>query len=558
MRKFLKILLVPIILLAASGPGDYLTSEEEILDALAKDEINFTQYYDLLELFREKISVFGSDLDRLLIVPGVDKRWIDALGDAVAHAGPYATQEQVLGFFPFDFDRIDAFIIFDKPTKRDWKAGAKVYSHGRFIDDDQYYPKTYYTIDGGYKTTDIGFRLHEDADGLRCRRRAFETEVLDGELAIGSYRAGFGPGLVLGKAFYIPGDERENTLAESFVNPQDNMFNGIRFERQSEKIGVGILSSRIVYDSVAASALGAMILWNPIEELDLGGVYGYGDARARPGGAKFRQSSGSVFARGEWNDTEIESELGLVENGGAGFMTSVVTKVEKTRALAEIWSYANNFNPMNAKGLSDYKQTYIEFDESGITQRSREAGESGFEIRTTTLVASNVFLDLEESGWRTPQIEDWGIYSEIGLNYRGENGKRIRGDYSFEKRYNSDDFREKQTIRAIANWPLPWHCNVSGYFRFRRTTTNDERYDGLSVYPEITCNRFEPVVLKLRAKRYKSRIDDPDNGYWELRFRDEIRTGPILWIGEVRHARYDDPGDDPLTEFRLTTAYYWR
>ena len=63
--------------------------------------------------------------------------------------------------------------------------------------------------------------------------------------------------------------------------------------------------------------------------------------------------------------------------------------------------------------------------------------------------------------------------------------------------------------------------------------------------------------MRLRVKRYKSDLKDSDNGYWEIRFRDEVRTGPILWIVETRHAIYDD-GDDPLTEFRVTSAYYWR
>lgn len=558
MNKLWLLILIPFALLASNDAGDYLTSEEEILDALSREEINFTQYYDLVELFRDKVSVFSEDLDKLLIVPGVDKRWIDALLHAIEMAGPYADPDQIIRNFPYDFERIESFVIFDKPTKRDWRASGKIYSHGRFIDSDPYYPKTYFSADARYKSYDLNLRFHEDQDGFKCKRRDIEMDIFGGELTLGSYRKGFGPGLVLGKTFYIPGDMRENSTVESFLNPHDNMFNGFRYERESERVIVGALASRIVYDSVSANALGMELAWNPAEKVSLGGVFAYSSTNSRPALIAYDQSSGSIFATGDWDEIEVETELGFVGNGALGFMASAVAKIEDTRALTELWTYANDFNPMNSKGISNYKQTYIELDESGVTQRSREAGESGFEIRTTSPIANDFFFNTEGSGWRTPQIDEWGVYSEIGLYYRGENSRRLRGDYAYEKRVEEGEFREKHTIRLRVNWPILRYLENSTYFRIRETRTDDEAYQGISVYPEFKYTRYEPFVMRLRIKRYKSDLVDSDNGYWELRFRDEIRTGPILWIGEIRHALYDKPDKQPLTEFRVTSAYYWR
>jgi len=109
-----------------------------------------------------------------------------------------------------------------------------------------------------------------------------------------------------------------------------------------------------------------------------------------------------------------------------------------------------------------------------------------------------------------------------------------------------------------ANWPLIWDIECNAYFRLRWTTTETDRTRGVSVYPEIVYSRFEPFALRLRIKRYKSNLDDPSNGYWELRFRDELRSGPLLWIAEIRHAQYDKTDKNPLTEFRVTASYLWR
>ncbi len=535
-----------------------MTSEEEILDALARDEINFTQYYDLVELFIEKVSVFGPNLERLLVIPGIDRRWIDALHEAVAHAGPYGTEEQLIRYFPYDFERIAAFIIFEKPTKRDWSAGAKLYTHGRYIAEDPYYPKSYITLDAKHSGLGADIRLHEDCDGTRVRRRSLSGKLFGGDFILGSFRKGLGPGLIMGKAFYIPGAERENSTAESFINPQDNMFNGFRYDRGFGKIGIGMLASRIVYDSVAVDAMGAMLSWHPAGNLSFGGVFGYGDARSRPENSTFRQSTGSLFGIAELDGGEFFAEIGLIDNAQTGFMAGMTRKISESRTLAEVWSYSKSFNPMNAKGLSDYRQTYIELDGSGVTQRSREAGESGFEVKVTTPLPGDIFFDFEQSGWRTPAIGDWGLSSETALNYRGRDGRRIRGGFSWEKRYTGDSFRLKETLRLRMNWPLIRDMSIGAYFRLRWTTTESERFRSLSVYPEISCDRFTPMTLKLRIKKYKSRMADDDNGYWELRLRDELRSGPILWIAELRHAAYDDIDKESLTEFRVTAAYYWR
>jgi len=557
MRKLFFALLI-VFSLFGNEVGDYLTSEEEILNALSADEINFTQYYDLVELFREKVSIFSPDLDVLLIVPGVDKRWIEALLRAVEKAGPYATPEQIVGYFSYDFDRIEPFVIFDKPAKRDWRAGAKIYTHGRFLDIDPYYPKSYFTADARYRAYSLNLRFQEDQNGFAFKRRGLDMRVLDGYLTLGSFRDGFGPGMVLGKAFYIPGAQRANSKAESFLNPQDNLFNGFRYEREIDKIAVGALASRIVYDEITADALGMHLGWNPVDDLRVGGVYSFAAVNSRPAQRAFKQSSGSVFASGDLRGASIDAELGFVENGAVGFMTSVVAKIAETRTLTELWAYSDDFNPLNAKGISDYKQTDIELDESDVTQKSREAGESGFEIRTTSAVAPKLFLNTKGSGWRTAQIDEWGVCAESGLYYNPGMGKRIRGDYSYEKRVVEGSFREKQAFRVSLNWPITRHLGNSTYIRIAETRTGGSPVYGISAYPEFTYSRFEPLVIKLRVKRYKSDIDNSANGYWELRFRDEMRTGPILWIAEIRYAVYDNQAKDPLTEFRITSAYYWR
>jgi len=163
---------------AASEEGDYLTSEEEILEALSRDEISFTQYYDLIELFREKVSVFGEDIDRLLLIPGVDERWIEAIRATSDHVGPFADKKTFIDWFPFDFERISAFVTFEQFRKGNIGGGAKIYTHGRFIENDL--PTSYFTVNARYAKQKAEIRFSQDKDSIRVRRRGIEIPVFNG------------------------------------------------------------------------------------------------------------------------------------------------------------------------------------------------------------------------------------------------------------------------------------------------------------------------------------------------------------------------------------------
>ncbi len=556
MRKILFLLILPTITLATSGAGDYLTSEEDILAALSNEEISFTQYYDLLDLFRDKVNIFGPEIDRLMIIPGVDQRWIIAIENAATRAGIYADRETFIKWFPYDFERIASFVAFLEDEQGVFGGGAKIYTHGKFIDCD--YPTTNISISGRYRNFDIELSLIEEEDEIRCKRRSISAKLLGGKLELGGFREGLGEGLIIGKAFHVPSAERINSTAGSFVNPKDNLFNGVRFDGKYGKIGIGLLASYIVYDSIAVDALGSEFHWAPSKDIEVGGVFAHGSVVGRPSNLAYRQSSTSLFCSSRLYGADISSEIGITEGGGTGFMLNATKTLSRTKTLAEFWLYDEEFHPLHSEGPSDYRETEIELAETGIIHESRQAGETGAQLKVTTPIVNNASLNFEQAGWRTTEINDWGLSSEIGIYYRDDNGKRIYGDFTWEKRTLTSTIRLKETIRLRANWPLSHNFTTNGYLRFRWTTDEDYRKRSLITYLELKASHFEPLVLKMRLKRSKSDLTDDDNGYWEIKLRDELRSGPVIWIGEVRHARYDRPSKEPLTEFRITAGYYWR
>lgn len=550
------VICLPLGIIAASDAGDYITSEEDILNSLARDEINFTQYYDLLELYRDKVSIYDPDLDRLLVIPGVDRRWIDAIESAAKKSGPYADEDLFLKWFPYDYERISAFIIFEKLAKGQLGGGTKIYTHGRFLGDD--YPTTYLTFSGRYDKAILDIRFREDDDGFRCRRRSLKSNIWGGQFVVGSYHKGLGNGLALGKVFYVPGAERTNSTFESFSTPHDNLFNGVRFEGDYKRVGIAALISRNVYDSIAVDGFGTELAWIPGEDLRIGCVFAYGDANTRPAGKVFSQSTGSVFIDSKFSDIKAEGEFAVVAEGDPGLMLSLIRRFTDSRAIFDIWIYGADFNPMHGYGISDYRQTDIELGESGIVQDSRQAGERGCELKISSKIAENFTLDIGQSGWRTKFTEDWGLLSESGLYYHLDSDRRIRAEFSWEKRTLSTGVKLKETFRIVSNWPIIEDLESNGYFRLRWSTDFNDRIRSLIAYGELVSNHFEPLVLRLRVKKMKSNLAEKDNGYWELRFRDQVRCGPIIWVAEIRHALYDDTDKNPLTEFRITAAYLRR
>lgn len=555
--RLLLVLLLSTAIFPESDEGDYLTSEEEILEALSREEISFTQYYDLIELFREKVDIFGDDIERLLLVPGVDERWIDAIRSTVGQIGVYASKANFIEAFPFDFERISAFVVFEQYRKGDFGGGARIYSHGKFIGESS--PTSYYTITCRYKKSRLEFRFSDDRDSVRVRRRTIDFPALDGKFTIGSFHNGLGNGLIIGKHFHVPGAERKNSLGESFLSPYDNLFNGLRWSAKFSNIGAGALASRNIYDSVFIDALGAELSYSPAKKIRMGAVFGYGAVGKRPISSVYRQGAGSVFGSFDIAGNDIETELGFIDNGSAGFMLSNVRKFSKARTLLNFWAYEKDFNPLHSKGFSDYRETKIELlDETGIVHGSRQAGETGALLKISAPIFDALSFNTAQSGWATRAIGDWGILSQEGVYYRDSAGRRAMLDFTWEKRTLTTGVNLKETVRASFNTPLFRKMEFDGYFRLRWTTKTTSRTRSLTSYIEITNKHLEPFSLSLRIKRMKTNLAESENGYWEIRLRDSFKSGPILWTAEVRRAIYDKTTKDPLTEFRISAGYVWR
>ena len=549
------LILVFSISIFGSETGDYLTSEDDILDALAREEISFTQYYDILELFRDKISVFDDDLERLQVIPGVDRRWIGAVREAAGKAGPYASKEDFIRWFSYNYDRISGFVIFEK-TMGAARGSIKFYTHGRWVEEEV--PTTNATLIFASEWIKLEARIIAEEEGVRCRRRAARIEALAGEWTFGSFSKGFGNGLILGKAFHVPGAMRENSPTKSIVMPKDNLFNGLRYEGSFGKIGAGMIFSRVVYDSIVVGGIGAKLEYSPTENLRIGGVFANADAARKPVQSTFRQNSGSIFTVAEISGTKLLAEAGFSEDDELGIDLSLLTKMEKARALMGFWSYSDGFHPLHGKGESDYRETDIELGTSGVVQDCRQAGETGAEIKISAPLSDFLSIDIDQSGWRTPINTDWGILSETKLYYKKSGGKRLSGELSWEKRTLTTGIRTKETIRLTGDWPLAEDLFGSAYFRMRWTKANESITKSLSTYAEIKSEHFSPLEMQFRIRRSKTDLKNPDNGYWELRFRDGIRSGSLLWNAEARYAIYDKPDKENLLEFRITCGWTWR
>jgi len=377
-------------------------------------------------------------------------------------------------------------------------------------------------------------------------------------LTLGSFDEGFGNGLVMGKAFHIAGAKRTNTGLKSLISPVDNLFNGAYFSGDFGRVGTGAALSRVDYDSVCAEVMASELSFSPDSNYRFGGVFALAGVSSPERGSRFSQSAGSVFGKAVVLGSKLDLELGWTDNGGVGLSLSALSKLEGVRSIASFWSYSDGFFPLNGDGESDYRYTYIPLGESGVLHDSRGAGESGAKMKITVPVGERVSVDLDQSGWRTPSAGDWGISTKSALYFRGENNTRLRGEYSWEKRTLASGVRSKNSIRMTANIPLAKDFGLNGYLRVSRSNIGEATTDGLSANAEIQGDLFEPMQLRLQLVRSKTNIASKDNGYWALRFRNYFRTGPISWLAEVRRAFYDKADKDDLTEFRITSSYYWR
>ncbi|MCK5833938.1 hypothetical protein KAH81_09765 [bacterium] len=550
------VFLLIIFSVFAFDPGDYLTSEDDILEALSREEISYTQYYELLELMRDKVNLVCSDLTPLLVVPGVDERWVKAIEEARGNAGYYANRDVFIRWFPFDFERIEAFIYFEEEEKRSVHGNAKIYTHGKLIEND--IPTTNGTIDIGTEIIKAECRFI-DEESFSFRRRTLDVKYKNSALTLGSFSKGFGNGLILGKAFHVPGARRDNTNWSSLSTPVDNLFNGLRYEGLFGNIETGFVLSRVVYNSVIVDALGSKLCLSPTKLHKIGAIYSFGRVQNTLETAPvFTQGCASVFGNSVFDVTSLDYEIGFSESGNIGADISVVTKFENVRSLVAAWKYSDEFYPLHGNGESDYRKTNIELGESDVIMDSKQAGEEGAKLKLTAKIENKISLDFDQSAWRTVMTEDWGVASKAALQFRSDNGKRLRGELAWEKRTLSTGERLQKTVRFFGYWPLVPGLNASGYFRFRRSNLNEKTNDGISTNVEIFSNGFEPFEIRFLLKRTKTDINSDNSGYWALRLRSNFNSGPIIWLAEYRLAVYDKIDKDALSEFRLTCSYYWR
>ncbi|HHS51232.1 MAG TPA: hypothetical protein ENN07_08975 [candidate division Zixibacteria bacterium] len=556
MRRFLVAVICFGALMASEGT-DYLTSEEDILEALGRNEISYTEYFELLELFRDKVDIMSGDAELLLVIPGVDRRWVEAVHEARGKAGVFADEKAFIRWFPFDFERIEAFVVFEKRERSDFSGSVKVYMHGKYAVDEKMTANM--SVSAGSRKVRSEARFLYDGDVMKCRRRCVRADVLGGRLIVGSFDEDFGNGLVLGRAFHVPGAMRTNEGTVSLATPVDNLFNGAFYRGQFDRIRAGAMASRVLFDSIAVTAAASELGFSPSKDLTVGGVFAWGRVESKSGGeTPFSQGSGSVFGNFRAGESKLDGEFGFTEDGGIGACFSAMKRKDGLRSLVTIWSYSDDFYPLHGWGAADYRTTKIEIEESDVEISSRGAGESGAKFKLTMPLWKQVMADFDQAGWRTPMINDWGLSMRSALSFRGDGGRRVRGEYSWEKRTLTTGVREARAGMITGNWPIARDVSIYGYFRFRRSITETAVIDGISSNAEISLANYFPWEFRFRVQRSKTNLASENVGYWAFRYRNYIRFGQFYWLAEARHAIYDSEDREPLTEFRITCSYYWR
>ncbi len=539
----------------------YFTDEQEIWDAKNEGVITDEQAMELVDLYNSNLDLNSGELSRLLYIPGFTEKDLNTIRDLLAVEGSFKDMEEFAELYPGDLELIEPFVEVYPPSKRIVGGRFKLSNYTRFEYD--YEPSRYITTDLDSKNYGKLNFYFDQANGhpVRCKKRSYEYDNSRFSLILGTYKEGWGEGVLVGRNFYITTSKRKGTDYVSYLlSPYDGWMNGVYFTSKVGSYTPGIMVSYNDFGDTYSGLLSLNVKKEFGFGLDLGAVYSYQFYTAYQ---KFDISGGSVYFEFPTREADIKGEFAAVffdrdtsDHKGWGINLSAYRKLEDQSVWASFWNYSDEFTSLYSDGEAD-GDYYKEFDigDSTYQFRNRQAGEIGGEISTRFQMPGEIKLDVRTIYWRNKPIAESNLYGDIKLSrydmlldlvtlsYSRDVESIVSGDYMNEylhtylRKYLTDDIQFSTSLMLKGNRREDLYY-ISGYG-----------------WAGIDYKKFAPLELELKLRWNDSNFETPANGYFTASLEQSVDFYTVDFAFRYDIRLYEEKEEPKDHTFRFRISY---
>ncbi|RKZ27353.1 hypothetical protein DRQ29_03675 [bacterium] len=550
MHKILVIIGAIVIIASAQDIQiQYFQEPDDIKNAYYNNEITEEQYYELLQLYEEKVEVNTGNLRRLLAIPGVERPEIEAVEKARLDRGPFRDENDVRRAFRGDFNLIEPIITVMPPARKIVSGYFKVYNSRKYESpssstDPSYSSKIY--LRSGKWSADIRHR-QKGTNMAQLSYRSVQYRSRKLQLIIGNYYSkDLGYGLLVGRYISLSSYKKDNDGLGYWLSPYYGDMNGTYL---NWKIGrhwsvQSAISTNYYYKDSYQDLISAAVSYykSRLGRLGMvlyrGSLVDFTDSST----ADIRQMGASIygeFRKGGW---KFRNETGVIQNGAWGTNLYIYSpRTDGVNYLWKFWAYHPQFRPLYSDGQCDkgYQSYYP--DDFSFYVKAYQAGELGCYASAKFPLSSKIESRIKASYFQVTNYDDNGAEGYIGLKYKM--GRKGYIDLYIDRRFDGwgATGTTKDKINLSARWNINRKFSNRTYAYFK---SNDYDTYWRNEYRISNTFYYEPkrdMELGLKLERRDSDIDDPDyGGYYTIAPVFKLDVGEISWRTEISLRKYDD------------------
>ncbi len=551
MRKILLGCLVAVSLWGQDVAVQYFQQLDDIKNAYYNGDITEDQYYELLQLYEEKVEVNTGNLRRLLSIPGVSREDVEALEAARLDRGPFRDMEDVRRYFPGDFNLIEPFITVVPPVKKPFSGYLKIYTSRDFAsppdwDDPSHSGKLYFR--SGKWSADIRYRQKGLSMG-QLTYRSIEYNGRDLDISIGNYyRKEQGFGLLVGRYLSLPSYEKDvESGADYLLSPYYGDLNGVYFRWEigphwsvSSELSTNyykddsyqhLISGSVGYYKRRVGRLGVVFYQGKLIDFN------------DDGAAVYQQYGGSVFGEYFWRGWKFRNETGVLDNGAWGTNLFVYSPREDGVSIQwKLWAYHPDFHALYSDGECD--RDYETYYPPGFSfyLKDYRAGEVGGYMSTRFPLGRKFRGEVRGIYYNVPNKDSHGGEGYVSINYSmGRRGyATVYIDRQIDHDQNGMDTKDK--VNLTVRYKPTRKITIKFYSYFRSGEYDNSEYwrNSYRVAVAATYKFRKHAELGLRLERYDSDIDNPEVGYYTILPSIRFDFAGADWRTEFSFRKYDD------------------
>ncbi len=336
---------------------NYYSSIDDIYASFEVGDLTYEQYTDLVSLFESKVDINYDNLQRLLIIPGVNSNDIAPLKKKLNEGVIFKNLRQVANIFPNDIDLISPFIVIIPKRDLGINGNFRIYTRYNFIapalSNDPYHSGR---LELRWSDFSMDYRFKQQADlELQTTYRNVRYRTNDVEIFLGNYDAHLGYGLLVGRKISLSTSERSNSARSYLASPFYGELNGLFASwdlHRKWKLKLAISANE--YGKTSQSMAGVAASWNHSQKEQKGIVIYFGElSSADMDSGKIEQYGLSIFGVNHCFENKLQYELAVLNNGSWGG-NLILTPSKKTGNIAwKFWVYHPDFIVLYSNGFCD-------------------------------------------------------------------------------------------------------------------------------------------------------------------------------------------------------------